>query len=196
MINETDRNDVASGTNVRCGQCGSEHLTKSTQNDVFTYGNGPGAIELSVPVPVFSCRECSFSFTTDAAESLRHEAVCRHLGVLTPSEVREIRSRVHFTRERFAALTGLGTASLARWETGELIQSAAHDKYLRLLAFADNLERLHRRRVDSGLGLGSVAHIEEHREKLAFKTLVAVGRYDECSVAATTFSLSCAVPAR
>ena len=118
---------------VRCGQCGSVNLIESIRDDMFAYGSGKDAVELTVPVPVYSCSQCGLTFTTERAEILRHEAVCRHLGVLSPAQIRDIRTRANLTRERFAALTGIGTASLARWETGELIQSAGYDKYLRLL---------------------------------------------------------------
>ena len=38
------------------------------------------------------------------------------------------------TRARFARVTGLGEATLNRWENGVLIQTLANDRYIRLLA--------------------------------------------------------------
>ena len=38
------------------------------------------------------------------------------------------------TRARFAQVTGLGEASLNRWENGLTVQTHANDRYLRLLA--------------------------------------------------------------
>jgi len=94
------------------------------------------------------------------------------------------------TRERFAALTGIGTASLARWETGELIQSAGYDKYLRLLAFAGNLERLRHWATEGGsVTISSIVRIESHRKAGPFKALIAAGRLEERSNAASSFSL-------
>ena len=46
------------------------------------------------------------------------------------------------TRAAFAAMTGLGEATLGRWETGAGIQSYANDRYLRLLAQTDGMSRL------------------------------------------------------
>ena len=46
------------------------------------------------------------------------------------------------TRPQFAALTKLGEATIARWEAGNLIQNAANDKFLRLLVYPENVERL------------------------------------------------------
>ena len=46
------------------------------------------------------------------------------------------------TRAAFAQATGLGEASLNRWENGVLVQNAANDRYLRLLAIPEVMSRL------------------------------------------------------
>ena len=53
-----------------------------------------------------------------------------------------MRERRGLTRAQFAELTGLGVASLNRWENGSSVQSVANDRYLRLLALSDGLSRL------------------------------------------------------
>ena len=70
----------------------------------------------------------------DEGERLRHEAVCRHLGVLSPAEISGLRKGFGMSRAAFAELTGLGEASLGRWESGAVIQNRANDRYLRLLS--------------------------------------------------------------
>ena len=45
------------------------------------------------------------------------------------------------SRADFSRLTGLGEATLNRWENGILIQNAANDRYLRLLKDANNVPR-------------------------------------------------------
>ena len=84
---------------------------------------------------------------------MRHEAVCRHLGVLTPKEIIAIRKSYGMSRAVFARLTGIGEASLARWENGLLIQSPAYDRFLFLLTFPENLERLKSRKDGERLSL-------------------------------------------
>ena len=125
-----------------CPVCGSERIQTSIETDEFAYGAGPEAPQLRVQVTVKTCLDCGFQFTDDQAEDTRHEAVCRHLGVLAPREVRELRKRHGLSRAEFARLTRIGEASLARWESGSLIQNGAHDQFLRLLFFPENLERL------------------------------------------------------
>ena len=66
---------------IVCPSCGNDEFTVSKKDDVFEYGCGADAIELRVLVPVHECDSCGFAFTGEDAEDLRHEAVCRHLGL-------------------------------------------------------------------------------------------------------------------
>jgi DNA-binding transcriptional regulator YiaG len=104
------------------------------------------------------CADCGFEFTDGAAESSRHEAVCRYLSVLTPEEILRIRELNGLSRAEFAKLTRIGEASLHRWENGLLIQNPAMDSYLRLLAFPESLERLRRGVLPLNPGVGSGEH--------------------------------------
>lgn len=134
---------------LTCEACGSDSVTTSQVDQVFTYGAGDNAVELTAAVPVYTCAACGLEYTDGAAEDLRHSAVCGHLGVLTPEEIRTLR-RQGFAQSRtdFSALTGIGTASLARWESGSVVQSRAYDRYLRLLHDPTVADRL--RAIASG----------------------------------------------
>ena len=123
--------EVAAG--VSCPLCGTDEVTTSWKPHVFDYGSGESMAELSVNVPVRSCASCELEFLDEPAERLKHEAVCTHLGVLTPAEIRRIREGYGMSRVSFAQATGLGEASLNRWENGLNIQTHANDRYLRLL---------------------------------------------------------------
>ncbi len=80
------------------------------------------------------CKLCELSYSDAAAEAIRHEAICRRLGVLTPAEVKQIRERRGFNRAEFATFTKIETAPLVSWESGAQIQNPAMDQYLRLLS--------------------------------------------------------------
>ena len=116
-----------------CEFCGAMGLRTDLVRDPFIYGAGSTAVELVADVPVHTCSECGVSWTGDEAETRRHEAICRHLGVLTSDEIRAIRLEHGMSRAAFARLTGFGEASLARWERREVVQSTSNDRYLRLL---------------------------------------------------------------
>ncbi len=129
-----------------CEMCGTPGLKTELVRDPFIYGTGPDAVELSADVPVHTCARCEVSFVGEAGEVARHEVVCRHLGVLTPDEIRQLRDSTGMSRDRFASLTGFGTATLARWERGDVIQNVSSDRFLRLLAHPGNQRRLRRMR--------------------------------------------------
>jgi DNA-binding transcriptional regulator YiaG len=143
---------------IICPNCESFQVKTKHTLDNFTYGVGEKAVQLQAWIPVRICSDCEFEYTDFVAEDLRHEAVCRHLGVMTPTEILSIRKNHHLTRAEFAELSQIGTASLARWETGELIQNASNDNYLYLLGFADNLRRLDIRRGQHRILLVSRQH--------------------------------------
>ena len=100
------------------------------------------AVELFAEIPVHTCEDCGSEFIDSVGEDLRHAAVCEHLDLLAPVQVLGIRKQYAFTRVRFSEITGLGMASLARWETGQLMQGKANDCYLYLLSFRENIDRL------------------------------------------------------
>ena len=117
-----------------CPLCDSESIETFLHSHAFKYGSGDSAVTLRVDkLPVRRCTACDLEFTDHEGERLQHDAVCRHLGVLTPTEVREIRKRYGMTTAAFAETSGLGPATLSRWETGALVQNRANDLYLRLV---------------------------------------------------------------
>lgn len=130
-----------------CEICGLDGVSESTVRQQFEYGEHPNSTLLSADVPVFTCTECDSQYMDERAEKARHDAACVHLGRLTSVEVMEIRVKRRMTRDSFSEITGLGAASLARWETGKSVQSPANDKYLRLLTVNSNIRILR-------LGLG------------------------------------------
>ena len=125
--------DATSTTRRLCAECGNSVAT-SWHSHTFQYGSDASAADLTVRLPVRRCDQCDFDYLDDEGERIKHEAVCRHLGVLTPAEVRGIREHHGMSRAAFAKITGIGEASLSRWENGINVQAPANDRYLRLLA--------------------------------------------------------------
>ena len=128
--------------NPECPQCGIGRVTTSQHRHTFTYGSEESAVELTVDVALLRCTSCGFEYLDEEAEQLKHEAVCRHFGVLSPAEIRGIRERHQMTRAKFAEVTGFGEASLNRWENGLTIQTQGNDRYIRLLAFPGIMQHL------------------------------------------------------
>ena len=127
-----------------CAQCGAEAVDTVEHRHTFPYGAGASAADLTVDLPVRRCRTCGFEFLDRESERIKLEAVCEHLGVLSPSGIRGIRERYGMTQAEFAEVTGLGTATLVRWENGSMNHTRAYDRYIRLLERSEIMEQLRR----------------------------------------------------
>ncbi|MCY4025931.1 MAG: type II toxin-antitoxin system MqsA family antitoxin [Acidobacteria bacterium] len=128
----------------RCAQCGARAVDTVEQRQTFRYGTGESAADLTVDLPVRRCATCGFEFLDGESERIKLEAICEHLGVLSPAGIRRIRERYGMTQAEFAQVTGLGTASLVRWENGSMNHTRAYDRYIRLLESPDVMRRLRR----------------------------------------------------
>ena len=133
-------------TQPDCVLCGSKEVTTREEEISFPMSNRGKEETLHIDIPVHQCKECDFEFTGPDAAKLQHDAVCRFLNVMTPSEVRDIREKSGLTQSKFAEVTGIGIASINRWEKGGVIQNPAMDNYLFLTGIAGNLTALSSRR--------------------------------------------------
>ena len=127
-----------------CAQCGAAAVDTIVHGQTFRYGKGESAADLTVELPVRRCSACGFEFLDRESERIKLEAICEHLGVLSPSGIRRIRERYGMTQAKFAEVTGLGTATLARWENGSMNHTRAYDRYVRLLGSPEVMRRLRR----------------------------------------------------
>jgi putative zinc finger/helix-turn-helix YgiT family protein len=125
-----------------CECCGSDKVSADIVETKFQYNNGQNSIWLNVLLPVFTCAECDFEYTASEAELIKHNAICTHLNLLLPSEVLSIRKQYKLSIKDFSDKTGIGTATISRWESGSKFQSKSQDNYLRLLSNEDNLNLL------------------------------------------------------
>ena len=130
------------GFESTCPNCDSAQLEERQEEQEFAYGIGDEQVALKATLPVFVCPKCGFAFSDERGEIARHAAVCSHLGVLAPAGIVAIRRSLSLSRNEFAELTGVGIASLQRWETGSQIQSKSNDKLIRLMRNPENLSVL------------------------------------------------------
>jgi len=117
-----------------CPACGRQPLERRYIHDEFDYG--PEAERIRVvaeAVPVLTCPACEEIFYGPEAEQAHHRAICKALGLLTPEQIRGVRKRLGLNQEDFARLTGIGVATLSRWEKGRLMQTRSLDGYLQVL---------------------------------------------------------------
>src|SRR5437899_10264873 len=81
------------GEAVGCPQCGRTPIDTEIHAQRFRYGEADEAVELVASVPVRTCASCGFEYLDEKAETARHEAVCRHLRVLSPREIGHLRAQ-------------------------------------------------------------------------------------------------------
>ncbi len=142
MQDETPQTPMCSASrHRRCPICDGKAETHWCQHD-FLYGVGDDAVELRAELPFGRCDACDFEFLDHDGERRKHEAVCKHLDILSPWEIKDIRLRHKMSRAEFARISGLGEATLARWERGHVTQNRANDHYLRLIAQPGGIDRL------------------------------------------------------
>lgn len=84
------------------------------------------------------CSGCGETFylpgQMDATLRLASEAIRREEGLLTPAEIRAIRTRLGLSQHAFEQLLGVGPKTVVRWEKGLVFQNRATDSLLRVVA--------------------------------------------------------------
>jgi putative zinc finger/helix-turn-helix YgiT family protein len=118
-----------------CPVCGRGVLESRIVDETFEFQSDDGLVRVEARgVPVEVCLDCGETLSGPEAARVRHAAICRALGLLTPEEIRGVRDRLGLTQADFARLTGFGEATISRWERGRLLQNRGNDRYLRILA--------------------------------------------------------------
>jgi HTH-type transcriptional regulator/antitoxin MqsA len=83
------------------------------------------------------CTRCGEVYLDlDAGDRLQREAVARlreARGLLTQSQIRDLRQSLNLSQAAFEKLLGTGPKTVVRWEKGTVFQSATADKLMRLL---------------------------------------------------------------
>ena len=133
------------GPEQRCPKCNAGWLRDRVISEHFEYevdGKTHTVVAENVPVRECDNAACRERLSGPEAGRIRHEAICRAFGLLTPREIQKIRERWGPSQERFAQLTGIGVATISRWERGRLLQNRAMDNYLRLVGQSEENVRL------------------------------------------------------
>jgi putative zinc finger/helix-turn-helix YgiT family protein len=119
-------------TNSICADCGAEALQDKTDQEQFDYKGHTLTVEVEYSV----CAECG-------AEAILPDQIkrndCRTRdawrkvdGLLTAQEIVALRKKLCLTQQHAAKFFGGGANAFSKYERGEVIQSAAMDKLMRL----------------------------------------------------------------
>jgi DNA-binding transcriptional regulator YiaG len=94
--------------------------TKITRIEVrIPNADGTGVAErVPVDVPVKWDAELKEWLLTEEAHQLIDNTKARHMGLVSPAELREMRTRLRLTQRQIGELLQVGEKSYTRWETG------------------------------------------------------------------------------
>jgi putative zinc finger/helix-turn-helix YgiT family protein len=134
-------------TGTKCPECGQGQLIPFIRTEEFDFDLGDETVKVRAEnVPVQKCDKCGEVMSGPAAAKVRHEAICRAAGLLTPSEIKGIREKFGWSQQHLADLTDIGIATVSRWERGRLLQNRSNNKILQAIrdcpSFREYLEGL------------------------------------------------------
>jgi putative zinc finger/helix-turn-helix YgiT family protein len=107
----------------RRGAFSTKYVDRSGVERVLTLDN----------VDRLQCDACGEEILADVASRKIEDARRAAMGLLGPTEIRDLRYRFGKTQVQMSHLLGVGEKTYCRWESGSFIQSVAFDNYLRLV---------------------------------------------------------------
>jgi len=117
----------------RCRQCHQETVVP-TRIDYPTKVNYDGRlvsfVAKGIEIPI--CQNCGDKRFTLEVDDQINAALCAHLGLLTPEQIRAEIDRLGLSQKHVAERLGIAEATLSRWVNKQVIQSRAMDNYLRV----------------------------------------------------------------
>ena len=118
-----------------------------TRTEEFDFDLGGETVKIRAEnVPLEKCDQCGEVMSGPAAAKVQHEAICRAIGLMTPSDIKTLREGFGWSQQYLADLTDFGIATVSRWERGRLLQNRSANKVLLALrdcqAFRAYLEEL------------------------------------------------------
>ncbi len=117
----------------QCRQCQQESVVP-TRIDYPAKVNYDGRlvtfVAKGIEIPI--CQNCGDKRFTLEVDDQINAALCVHLGLLTPEQIREGIERLGLTQKEVAERLGIAEATLSRWVNKVVIQSRAMDNYLRV----------------------------------------------------------------
>lgn len=128
---------------MKCVMCSSAELLAKSEIESIRYKSKVLQVLMAFTV----CQGCGYEFVATEQIKNNDQAVIgakrRADGLLTPAEIRSARETLGVTQARAAELFGGGRNAFSKYERGEVAQSEAMDKLIRLcLAHPNFMEEL------------------------------------------------------
>ncbi len=121
-------------TNAQCPLCGNQTLEhKHGEYRFEPPQNIPGGTMIIANATWDACTRCGEEILPDELTKAIEAEQYRRLGLLPPSEIRQVRQKTGLSAVDMANLLGVGEKSYTRWENGRSIQNRSNDTLIRLL---------------------------------------------------------------
>ena len=134
----------------KCPFCDAHGLTAVQKTKTFGYGVGEMQVAVRAQLPYLRCPNCDAEIETEETGRLAEDAGRRALGMMVGKDLKNFRNDVLGLSIRdMSRITGVGTASLIRWEKGKLRPNRSMDLLMMILrdfpetaAYAKRLAKL------------------------------------------------------
>jgi putative zinc finger/helix-turn-helix YgiT family protein len=117
----------------RCPECGKKEVRLAVVAHTSQIKHDGRLYAVEVPkLRAPRCEACGELMFDNAADEQIAQALRKHLGLLSCSEIRKNREQLSLSQRQLAEYLGVAVETISRWETGSLTQSRAMDRYLRV----------------------------------------------------------------
>jgi len=117
----------------KCNQCAKKQVElKKISFDANVRHDGR---DYSFKIPkleIMVCKDCKEKVFTERVDRQINAAMRKHIGLMSPAEIRDGIKRIGMSQKEVAECLGLAEATLSRWLNETQIQSRSMDRLLRM----------------------------------------------------------------
>lgn len=117
----------------KCPICGIGTLMGAQVERSFEYGVGDMRVPASASVLVLLCDSCGSQVDAPETASQMEDAGRRAIGMMVGEDFRVFRESLSLSLRDMSRMTGIGTATLTRWESGRLRPNRSLDLLIQIL---------------------------------------------------------------
>lgn len=120
-------------SSLQCFQCGGECEKRIAPPHAYKMKYDGGTHEVLVDnMPEWHCRVCDVSVVDEESDRFLQEALRKHIGLLSPDQIRAGLKKLDISQDKFAAQLGCAAESVSRWLNGAVLQSRTYDRFMRV----------------------------------------------------------------
>lgn len=117
----------------KCHQCGAALASRTAppHRRKLRY-EGVAHDVLVEDMPEWHCAACDIAVTDQEGDPFLQAALRKHVGLLTPDQIRAGLKALKISQDTFAERIGCAAESVSRWLNGAVLQSRTYDRFMRI----------------------------------------------------------------